>query len=138
MSNESRSKRVVLLAFISAHLFRIFPPSPPSVSSHVNGFTVHSADLYDVRAPFTQHFHYASRVMMQCMNYVDCLNIWLQKEGFHGAEVNATHFNIVFVKWTYSIGLCLCGDCFGFQNGKVMSCNEVKKMEKVDRLFECI
>lgn len=65
------SRQPVLLASISARLSR-FLPLP---STRVDSFSVHADDLYIVRAPFAQHFHYASRVMMRCMNYANCLNI---------------------------------------------------------------
>lgn len=61
--------------------------------------------------------------MMRNMNYVDCFNIWLQEEGFDGASVNTTQFNIVFQYCTYSTALCFSEDDIGIQHGKMISCN---------------
>lgn len=71
---------------------------PLPASSHVNCFSVLTADLYSMQAPFTQHFHYASCVMMHNMNYVDCFNIWPQEERLQEAAVNATQESIIFLQ----------------------------------------
>lgn len=78
-------------ALIFSASFRL-PLSAPALTRAAP--SIHTADMCDVRAPFTQRFHYALCVMMRNMNYADCLKVWLQKKRFHGASVNATQFNI--------------------------------------------
>lgn len=38
------------------------------------------------------------------------------------------HFNVVFLQFTYSVGVCMCEDCIQIQNGKMISCTELIKL----------
>lgn len=99
-----------------------FPPPPPSISSHVNGFPAPTADPENKRAPFTQRFplciachdahHELCRLPPRSASEWDFF-------FFPGASVNATKSDIVFPRRTYRFAIFfLCVDCTGVQNGK--------------------